>query len=614
MKTYTQLTITILLLFLFGCSGKRYTQLSPSKLSQEEIALLKKDLAEREPYYDKEKNMLWTITHEKHYHSDFDSGIVVHDTRSSIEYAVALMHTTEPQNIERGIDIVKAILPLQEKNTDEPFCGVWPYYPEDPLMGRKAPVDYNWADFMAIPLIDIVINFSDYTDDDLKEQIKNALILAARSIKKRDVKGDYTNVFIMGTYVCYIVGNLYDLPDISNYARNRLAYFYGYTKDNKGFTEYNSPTYTVVAMNELLRMKRTIINPTDKAMIDELYSMCWDIIARHFHQPSGQWCGPNLRAYSSLLTPDLKRLLFTASEGKIELPGDYPRIPNVLMPHKIPATMIPVFTNQTLPRTEIDTFTVGKFQGKNHVDYPTIGTIEAQDIVGKLYANSLYALASVNQGYMWNQCRPIIAHWGTPVHPTYLQVRFLHDFYDFSAAHVISGQDSSTVLSIFNIAYNGGDKHPIIDKIKDSTIYATDLRLRVEIGGNISGSKFSVTDKNEVMLNSGNLSCLINLPYVNWEGLTGYWEIGGDENNRWADYVLYSGNKRKFNFAEMQEAVIGFYLSILSPDKVPPGSNLVKADIDSNYLRLSLNDIEILALKKPDDEFRIGNDYKVNFK
>ena len=298
MKNIITLILVITqLFFVCSCSEKkRNTQLIPVVLEEEEVNFLKKDLAEKEKSYDKEKKMTWTVTSGRHYHSDLDSGVVVHETRASIEYAVELMYTREKDNISRAIDIIETVLPMQETDTAKAYCGVWPYYPEDPLNGRVAPVDYNWADFMAVPLIDIWINFRDYISCDLQNRIEKALVLAARASMKRNVKGDYTNMCIMGIYVCYIVGDLMDLPDLSTYARGKLRYFYDYTIDNKGFTEYNSPTYTIVAMNELLRMKRTIINPEDKEMVDKLYSMCWRMAARHFHQPSGQWCGPNLRA------------------------------------------------------------------------------------------------------------------------------------------------------------------------------------------------------------------------------------------------------------------------------------------------------------------------------
>ncbi|RAJ87272.1 hypothetical protein CLV59_10121 [Chitinophaga dinghuensis] len=577
---------------------------TPDALTEEEIALLKKDLQTNITQYDAGQKMIWTVTKEKHYHSDLDSGVKVHDTRGSIQYAAALFHTQDSAAIQRGISIVKAILPLQEKDTGVAYCGVWPYYPEDLLKGRKAPVDYNWADFISVALIDIVRNGSAQLDDTLKAQIKESLILAARSIMKRNVKADYTNICIMGTYVCYAVGNLYEQTDIRQYGQHKLAYFYDYTNNSKGFTEYNSPTYTIVAMNELLRMKQAIVNPLDKKMVDELYDRCWQMIARHFHAPSGQWCGPNLRAYNDLLTPELKQLFFYASKGQVNLPGDYPREARVLEPHEMPASLIPLFLHQDLPRIAIDTFMMGAFQLRN-----TDGLLKAKDIIGKLYAHPQYALASVNQGYLWNQCRPLIADWGTAEKPSYLRVRFLHDLYDFAAVHIKNAQDSSTVLSILNIAWNGGDKHPTIDRIKDSTITASDLRLRIETGGDIDASVFSITGlhKNELQFTAGALHMVIQVPYCNWNGLEGHWETGGDASKKWADYVIHTGGKKTFNLAAMKEAVIGLSVSMRAKEDI-------QVRTDEKYLHLSTKGLSVQALKKPDDEFRIKNDFETDSK
>ena len=603
------------LLLLGGCAYRHSDiRTKQAPLNKSEMALLKKELYESANHYDTAQKMIWAVTKEKHYHSDLDSGIKVHDTRSSIQYAAALLHTGDAADIQRGIAITQAILSLQEKDTALPFCGVWPYYPEDPMKGRKAPVDYNWADFISVSLIDIVLNADDHLDEELKKQLKNSLILAAHAIMKRDVKADYTNICIMGAYVCYVVGNLYDQPGIRRYGQQKLAYFYHYTKNNKGFTEYNSSTYTVVAMNELLRMKQVIANPADSRMANELYNLCWSMIARHFHPPSGQWCGPNFRAYNDLLTPDLKQLLFYASKGRIELPGDYPRAPHVLEPHEIPAAMIPSFLQQDLPRTTTDTFLVGKYQLKNQVTYPDT-VLPAKDIVGKLYAHPLFALASVNQGYLWNQCRPLFAHWGTAGKPSYLRVRFLHNMYDFAAMHIKSVQDASFVLSVLNVACNGGDNHPAIDRIKNNVISATDLRLRIETGGDVSASVFSISpqNENELLFTSGLTHMVIRIPYCNWNGLQGHWEVGEDENKKWADYVIYSGSRKTFDLAAMKEAVIGLSLSV-SAGPVQTTDTDIKVDTNNKYLRLSGKGLMVQALKKPGDEFRIKNDFQTDSK
>ena len=60
---------------------------------------------------------------------------------------------------------------------------------------------------------------------------------------------------------------------------------------------------------------------------------------------------------------------------------------------------------------------------------------------------------------------------------------FLHDGYDFCAAHVIHHQYKTNILGSFFLASDAGDTHPNIDIIKNDTIQAKDLRLRFKIVG-----------------------------------------------------------------------------------------------------------------------------------
>jgi hypothetical protein len=587
-------------LIVIGRLSSANVCLTPVKLSRPEIDYLKKDLQEKDKQYDPAARMLFCVTQGKHYHSDLDSGVVVHQTRESLEYAVALLKTEDPVYMQRGVDIIRTVLPMQEKDSSLPYCGVWPYYPEDLLHNREAAVDYNWADFIAVPLIDVIINHSDYLGKELVDEIKAALVLAARAIQRRNVLPDYTNICIMGTYVCYIVGDICRQPELTGYAQKRLKYFYDYTVRNGGFIEYNSPTYTLVAMDELLRMKQTITRPQDKKMIDELYSMTWDLIARHFHQPSGQWCGPNLRAYNSLADSDFYRLLYNASDGKIDLSGNYLRIPNVMKPHHIPDSILPRFIRSPLPRTEVDTFVTA--------DPP------AKSVIGKLYAGTAFALATVNQGYMWNQTRPLIAHWGTVERPSYLRVRFLHDGYDFSAANIACVQDTSSVLAIFNIADDGGDTHPNLDRIKNATIKASDFRLRIEAGGDLAGASFILPRSSGefVTFVSPDVQATIRIPYARWDDRIGYWEQSATGKTIQADYVLYSGAPEIVELNKLKEAVLGLYLSLsVAGDSIPLGNADVHVDKNGGYLTLSNRQLMVKALAKPDKETRVKNDFEI---
>lgn len=99
-------------------------------------------------------------------------------------------------------------------------------------------------------------------------------------------------------------------------------------------------------------------------MIDELYEMGWEMIARHYHKPSGQWVGPNSRSYSTLTDASFYDILKKASDGKIDLGCGKPRA-DVKSTHHIPEHLLPYFLEPEYPRTEIDVFEYNEPQIKD---------------------------------------------------------------------------------------------------------------------------------------------------------------------------------------------------------------------------------------------------------
>ena len=280
MKRKSNAICLLLMLVVTACAGRKeyndgYIKYGPLEISQTDKEILLEKIRECDPKYDTEGCMLTQVLNGWNYHTDAQSG-TYHDTRASLFYAVDLFDSQEPQYEQRAIDIVDKVISVQDTDPNSPSCGVWPYFEEEPLATKKTPIDYNWADFNAVCLLDIYMEHQDRLPAELQEKMKNALILAARSVQKRDCEPGYTNIAIMGTYVTYMVSHLFDLPEMKKYANERLYTFYQYTQEQKGFTEYNSPTYTIVALDELNRMQRHIVEPEAKRMIDELYEMGWD--------------------------------------------------------------------------------------------------------------------------------------------------------------------------------------------------------------------------------------------------------------------------------------------------------------------------------------------------
>jgi len=599
----------ILLLFAVACapSHQKNTTLQPIVLSGQEIEVVLKEIERYDPNYDSAVHLVWT-TQNKHYHSDFQEETKVHSVKSSLGYAEALLDSRKPEYHERAFDVLRAVIALQDQNPKSNTCGVWPYTLEEPLATKKSPADRNWADFCAVPTIGIINNHSDILPEDLKEKTQKALLLASQAIQKRDVRPDYTNISLMGLYVCYMTADMYNDADLMDYARKRLKAFYDCTILNKGFIEYNSPTYFKLSLDEVLRLKNHVINPEDLSMLEFIYHTGWSVIARHYHQPTAQWAGPHGRAYSVLLGSSTYNWFYTASGGSInpDTPTEFSKDQDPILKHQIPADLIPYFTQPKLPGMEIDTFIPGgqKIELNPLVSYQESDQdvwIETKEVIGKSYFTNDFVLSSANQSCLWNQRRPLIAYWGTTQKPVSMQIRFLHDGYDYAAANIFCAQDSTNVLGAINFTTNGGDRHVTIDVIENTTIKATDLRLRFEFGGDISSVSFNSPEagKNLVVGKSGKLNFRIELPYQKFGDYQGNWSTGGDDKNKWIDFVIYSGSEKEFNFGEIQEAVLGFLFSLKAgtiPEAPVEVSNL------GENLNLKWNGLSVNALIKPYEE------------
>jgi hypothetical protein len=544
---------SLILISLIGCwfqtcfaqnSNDGFIKYQPVQLTLSEKQTLNESLKGLHERYDPEGKMITSTLHGYNYHTDAESG-VFHDIRSSFSYAVSLLDLGEKQYTQLAFNVIEKTISLQDQNPDSKSCGVWPYYQEEPLATKKAPIDYNWADFNAVSLLDVWMGHQEEIPPALKPTLKNSIILAAKAVQKRNCQPGYTNIAIMGTYVTYMVSHLFDLPEMQEYAKNRMKKFYDYTLDKGGFTEYNSPTYTFTALDELYHMKMHIIEPSARQMVDSLYSIGWEMIARHYHQPTGQWAGPHSRSYSTLVSPSFYAILKEGSNGKIVI-GIEEKRRDVKIKHHIPEYLLNYFLSPKYPRTEIDTFE--KVLPK---------------IIGTTYLTDKYVLSTANLSSLWIQRRPFLAYWGDVQNPKYLQVRFLHNFYDFTSVNFQSQQKEGNVLAGISFATNGGDKHPFFDRLKDGKFKAKDLRLRFEFG-NVKAEDLTLPSSNNSIynFNINGLTFNLQLYQTIFDQLKGHWEKGGDEKVSWVDFVIYSGAEVDFNFSEMKQAVLGFTFSM----------------------------------------------------
>lgn len=515
-------------------------------------------LARQDQNYDATAQMLRTPYSSPGYHTTLKDGFV-HSTRNSLDYAVALLDSGEPERLKRAEQVLRKVIALQDQDPNSRTYGIWSWFLEEPL-DKMSPPDWNWADFCGTQLLQVAIDHLDRLSDDLRPRVKDAILHAARSIVRRNVGPGYTNIALMGTYVTLVAGERFEVPELVDYGRRRLRRFWDYTRDKGSFTEYNSPTYTMVAIGEISRMRQHVRDPESQKLLQDLNGIAWYHVARRFHPATKQWAGPHSRCYATLLRPDTLAALQRASAGQLQFVPEaqaWESLNAQRLPLACPNELLHHFTTLFAPRVEIETF---------EKNAPGV-----HDIVGTTYLHPTFTLGSVNLGDFWNQRRPLLAYWTSPNGPAALRLRFLHDDYDYSSASLFTVQDRTDILGAVLFATDRGDTHISLDKIQNATIMARDLRLRLQFEGSVSDLKLPAKLRLDepIVFTSGSIEGAFAIHAAEFTGLHPVLTSGRQRNEAWVDLVLYQGPSRPFDFRQIAEAALVFSLSLGSANGVP---------------------------------------------
>jgi hypothetical protein len=507
------------------------------------LARLDRALASWNSQYDPGERMVRRPFSSPGYHTALQGGFV-HPTRDSLNYALGLLDTGRPADLARAVEVIRRVVALQDTQPASRTYGIWSWFLEEPLE-KMSPPDWNWADFNGVTLLQIARDHRPRLPPDLARSVDDAIRHACRAIKKRNVGPGYTNIAIMGTYVTLVAGELLALPEFQAYGLERLTRFHQFTADNGTFEEYNSPTYTVVALLELSRLKAHVRTPAAQPRIDALVRRAWEELAHHFHAPTRQWAGPHSRAYSSLVSPSTLALIQRATGGRVDFGIDAPDREELRLPVACPADLEPHFSGLPEPRTVTQTF------------------IKRSGTVGTTYLNPRYALGTINRGDLWNQRRALILHFGSAAAPGYLHLRFVKNGYDFSSAIFTGAQREGLVVGAVNLITNGGDTHISLDKVKGATIRARDLRLRFEFGGPAAAAvKIPPPGGATTTVDAAGLAIGIEILRARLGPADATFSAGGNAKIKWLDVVLYDGIEREFDLAALEEAVVAFVLSV----------------------------------------------------
>jgi len=487
------------------------------------------------------------------YSSKIPRGSEAHGTRISADYAIALLQRGRPADCRLAEEVLGALLMLQDTDPLSPTFGVWPWFAEESLAEMNPP-DLNWADFIGARLAQIVIEHGNEIDSEARANVCSALRRAAASIFRRNVSLGYTNIAVMGAGVCVLAGEILGDELLVEYGRLKLGRLVDRTNEHGGFSEYNSPAYTMVVLEECERILQLASDPEARRQTESLRVQAWQTIAEHFHVGTGQWAGPHSRSYSQVLDGRVAAYLARQTGAAIT---PHPRATadehfGLVRPIECPASLRDAFHRPA--EADFTRRFLLREAGEDSVS-------------GTTWMNAEACLGSVNRDTMRDQRRVVLAYWKTDRDPAVmLRLRFLKNGRDFASAFVRNAQRGPRVLSAVNLLTNQGDVYPF-DRPESGRFAVSDFRVVYELTG--EGVHSEELGRGRFALCAGNWKAVIHTMPGQFGEFEVNWQTGGFGEVARVEGVCYSGEERSFDLAGFDPIVLAFGMELLPVHENP---------------------------------------------
>ncbi|MCL4794311.1 MAG: hypothetical protein KJZ84_07105 [Bryobacteraceae bacterium] len=472
---------------LAGCAQTREAAPEGWPAAWDAILVSKAVAVEDGRFDEKEQMVVRLLDAGYRYHTLLRNGRA-HPTRESLEYALGLLETGDPEREKRAFHVLERVISLQNTDPSSRWYGIWGWYLQEPPE-KMAPADWNWADFNGATLLLIERRHGERLSDALRARVREAIRHAAASIMRRNVSMSYTNIAAKGTFVTLAAAELLEDGALLDYAAERIQRLARAIDETGSFAEYNSPTYARVTIANLTRIRMYVRHEAARATAARIERRVWEHLAARWDAPRWQFSGPMSRCYSTNLGDPawlakslVNRILLTgaARDPQRLLPPD---LEAGIHDYRCPEDLAPRFLTPELPREHREIFIAGKG--------------EEPPVQGTTWLTREFSIGSVNRGDFWNQRRPLLGYWGGTERPArYLGLRVIKDGYDFSSALFFSVQKQNYVLGLINFRNPGGDRHISLDPIQNGRFRCGRLFAEFDFEGFSSGWRYDF--QNEV--------------------------------------------------------------------------------------------------------------------
>jgi hypothetical protein len=450
-------------LLLTACSRATPEAGWPAKWDRE---LVRKSVQIADEKFDPEHKMISVILGpEYRYHTKMRE-CRAHPTRDSLAYALFLLEEGSKERVERAKEILDRVLNLQVVDPESKWYGIWGWYMEEPP-DKMAPADWNWADFNGSLLLVIEFRNGSKLGDALRARVRESIRHAAHSVKRRNVSMSYTNIAMKGTFVTQAAAELLNDEELRVYAKDRMVRLCQAIDETGSFAEYNSPTYALVSLTALTRIRMFVKDAEAKRRSAMLERRLWLHMVSHWDAARKQFAGPMSRCYRNDI--GYPAWLEKALGGRLRLVTPQNRTDDGdtgIHDYRCPVDLADRFLKAA--------------PGKEHREL----FLASPETAGTTYFSKDFSLGTVNRGDFWVQRRPLIGFFGDDTRPARtIQLRVVKDGYDFSSGLFFSAQAGPRVLGVINFRSPGGDKHISLDPIKNGEFDCGRLFVEFDIEG-----------------------------------------------------------------------------------------------------------------------------------
>lgn len=456
-----------------------------------------------------------------------------HIMRESAIYASAALICDIKKYEAQAIKMLGRICESQDTDPQSPTCGLWGYYYEEPPCDMYNP-DYNWADFIGKWLVCVLKKCPDKLGADLCEKLREAVRLAAYCSVKRNVKVDYTNIRIMSPFLQIAAGELSGDKVVFDHGKKALTEFLEYTEKNTAFTEYNSSTYTIVALDELAKMIELFEDSECVEIAKKLNIYAWKQFTIHYNDKIKQLAPPQSRAYKNIDNGQLGEIIYLGTDGKYGTPLDgHTEVDTLVFTPKCPDELLCDF-EFGIERFDVHNF----FKALPGYDYQ--GDMGKASVTSYTYMTDTYSVGCFSCADFWVQKRPLMAIWGGDK-PTFMRLRAFHNDYDFCSGLVRASQNKNTIVAAMGFCTDRGSFHFSLDKNKTGIFNFEKLFFRLETGGYTD--ELTIEQKgNIITVCDRGISININISCFIFDGKDA--KIVVDNQNKCIDFICYDGEDK----------------------------------------------------------------------